>query len=554
MKKQITFIIFVFTILSTNSFAQFLTVYSGKEGTIIVKGQGTANGGTYTYEATIKSKFEAKILGEFWIYLSIPEFKITGFNYKGKDAAYFVDSSFPISPKGNFQSKISGDYRLSDGINTRIAGNSFVEGGVGQSMDMITFIDIDNDNKTALKQYLNGDKSKLANIKAQLSKLSLKNDYFEELSAIGRLIDKKIQNENQIKNLQKQENTVDNKTTKISNTSDDFWNGSASNSSSTITSTQTKQNSNKTRTSTNTSGLTSKQIKAHEDFKQKQQEQMQYMQAKIAESRQNAQNIQNAANATEMAWKNGNYIQGSSYLANEYARQGNESAAYGTIAVGVGLDIYSSIKADRERKKAQEAQQAQIDAERKRVEAEKKAYLESLVKKRRLVLTDILKYKYPKYSDDYGSTAYFYCFYMTDVNVGEWTPEVGITQVFEIPKYKDNTWPFQEATENKLKPYHKNPVNLIGGFKSYEDAAQSLTKLTTTFSETGVALTLIDVSKDFPNNTNVISNDSKSSAEQTDFLGNPAETKKTNTKSNKNSSSSNKKTKEDDFWGKSIKD
>lgn len=341
MKKQITFIIFVFTILSTNSFAQFLTVYSGKEGTIIVKGQGTANGGTYTYEATIKSKFEAKILGEFWIYLSIPEFKITGFNYKGKDAAYFVDSSFPISPKGNFQSKISGDYRLSDGINTRIAGNSFVEGGVGQSMDMITFIDIDNDNKTALKQYLNGDKSKLANIKAQLSKLSLKNDYFEELSAIGRLIDKKIQNENQIKNQQKQENTVDNKTTKISNTNDDFWNGASSNNNSNSQIQQYSQTNNNY--NTNTSGLTKEQIKTKEDFKQNQEEQMHYVQTKIDENRQNAQNIQNAADATELEWKNGNYIQGSSHLANEYAKQGNEEAAIGTLAVGVGLDIYSSL-------------------------------------------------------------------------------------------------------------------------------------------------------------------------------------------------------------------
>ena len=167
-----------------------------------------------------------------------------------------------------------------------------------------------------------------------------------------------------------------NELTQISNTGDDFWNGSASNNTSnsqTQQYSQTNSDYNKN-TKINTSGLTKEQIEAHEDFKQKQQEQMQYVQAKIDENRQNVQNLQKAADETGEEWKNGNYIQGSSHLANEYAKQGNEEAAIGTLAVGVGLDIYSSIKADRERKKTQEAQERQsekVNFEKEKLRREK---------------------------------------------------------------------------------------------------------------------------------------------------------------------------------------
>lgn len=284
--QQSKFLILFFSLFFIQtSFAQILTVYSGDQETTIVKGKGTANGGTYYYEATIKSKFEVKILGEFWVYLSIPEYKITGFNYNGEDAAYFVDASFPISPKGYFQSDISGDYRIKEGSSYYITGNSFTERGIGRSADLISFIDIDGESKKTLKQHLNGDKSKLSNINVYLFNLSLKNDYFEELSAIKSLMDKKFKANGNIEKIKSQINTLD------SNNKDDIVKEIAlyeqlqeldkENNSQYSTRISTLKNrlqdlkqkeTHTTKTSKSSTGLTLKKEKDAEDEKQKNKE------------------------------------------------------------------------------------------------------------------------------------------------------------------------------------------------------------------------------------------------------------------------------------------
>lgn len=81
-----------------------------------------------------------------------------------------------------------------------------------------------------------------------------------------------------------------------------------------------------------------------------------------AKIRADAQSLDNAADKTLDGWanavkqgKNADFITPSGALANEFARQGNAEAAYGTIGTGVAMQGISIISQARAEKKAREA-------------------------------------------------------------------------------------------------------------------------------------------------------------------------------------------------------
>lgn len=198
MKKQITFLVALFLIFATNIFAQ-------KINTQTVIGSGNANGGSYRYEATIKTKIGSS--GSY-VDIGISNFKITSFFYQGKDVEKFVEANFPIVIN-NIQTDVSGRYSIIYlGTGILVGSEPFAESGVQQG-DFITRIELEGDNLKSVKDYLKDDKSKIQNISISLYSIELKNEYFEELSRIRDLMDKKLKTEGEIENLKNQIRTLD---------------------------------------------------------------------------------------------------------------------------------------------------------------------------------------------------------------------------------------------------------------------------------------------------------------------------------------------------------
>ena len=62
----------------------------------VTTGSGTANGGEYSYRATIKAKTYLPGLGDVRIKFAITEYEITSFIYKGINANDIDGVNFPI--------------------------------------------------------------------------------------------------------------------------------------------------------------------------------------------------------------------------------------------------------------------------------------------------------------------------------------------------------------------------------------------------------------------------------------------------------------------------
>jgi hypothetical protein len=136
-------------------------------------------------------------------------------------------------------------------------------------------------------------------------------------------------------------------------------------------------------------------------------------------------------------------------------------------------------------------------------------------------------------------------------------PEIKITDLIEISRYSDGTWPSENSFKQKLTKYGSYDVRIIGAFTNYSIASRKLEQLIKGFAENGVKIKLINAAKDFiiskrENITTTNSSDKKG------FWGKSiSEDSKEKKKivSNKKSIKSTKKVliaSENDFWGKSI--
>lgn len=98
----------------------------------------------------------------------------------------------------------------------------------------------------------------------------------------------------------------------------------------------------------------------------------------------------NASDATSREWAKGNYIKGSQSLANEYARQGNATAAYATVGIGTALQIGKVLADNARQKREAEARQREAAA-RQREEARRREELKR--KKEKMLRTQKEKFK-----------------------------------------------------------------------------------------------------------------------------------------------------------------
>lgn len=129
--------------------------------------------------------------------------------------------------------------------------------------------------------------------------------------------------------------------------------------------------------------LARQQELAQQEAERKRQAEYEERQARIAENNRKSAALTAASTETFNQWSQGNYLGGSTALVTELASQGKTNEAWGTLAVGAGLEIVSMIAENNRKKEEEEARRAEqrrIDEERRRklqeIEDEKRAILE----------------------------------------------------------------------------------------------------------------------------------------------------------------------------------
>lgn len=186
--------------------------------------------------------------------------------------------------------------------------------------------------------------------------------------------------------------------------------------------------------------------------------------------------LSEAAGATMKEWSQGNFIEGSESLATEFARQGNAGAAYGTVALGVIAEISSMFKKDREEERRQEQavaeQRRQEELYRQRQEQLERELLRMQIEQRHLILdTFSNNTSIPLASSKVGTDRIFYFVYGIDQStIDQRSTVVYVSNVFEIAKYNDGTWPYQSQINEELNLLIPFTPILNGYYTSLEEA------------------------------------------------------------------------------------
>ena len=220
---------------------------------------------------------------------------------------------------------------------------------------------------------------------------------------------------------------------------------------------------------------------------------------------------------------------------------------------GTAVSVISYIGQKKKEKEALEAQKRaikqKIAEENRKRELERQKYLNGLKRERRLVIKDLPKYFYPNYlTGEDISTYYYFVIYTNQDILNTDYPEAGITDIIDVKKYKDGTWPFENDFKASLQNLSSKPIKHIIGYTNYEIAAGKLGEIIKGFGRGGVKLSFIKASKNNIIETDDIS--SLSSENKKDFWG---KTISNETKVNKAPSKQKKLEEGADFWGKSVK-
>ena len=204
-----------------------------------------------------------------------------------------------------------------------------------------------------------------------------------------------------------------------------------------------------------------------------------------------------------------------------------------------------------EKKRQKEALEAKKRAMKKKIEEEnrkreiaRKKYLNGLKRERAIVLKNIPEFFYPNYLYDNKITSYYYFVIYSNENIlTNDYPDAEITDIIEIKKYNDGTWPFKNDFKTYIEKLSNKSVYKIVGFNNIENSSSKLATIIKGFGKGGVKLNFINTGKSKEANANKTKKESKK-----DFWGKSIKTTK-----KKNLKKSKKKTKKEDFWGKSIK-
>lgn len=212
---------------------------------------------------------------------------------------------------------------------------------------------------------------------------------------------------------------------------------------------------------------------------QETQQQMARIYQQMEDNRRKAEDLRVATDQTSREWASGNYIEGSRSLAYAYARQGNAAGAYGTVAAGTAMQIGSMIvEGKRKREAAAEAsraREAELEAERAEKARIEKRRVDMILSTRASVLDEYSRSKAIPLSTSKETANRIY-YFIYDVNKSDSERErttIYVSNVFEIGRFNDGTWPYQSAVDNEIKgltPYGN--MVLHGYYTSKEDAEQ----------------------------------------------------------------------------------
>lgn len=210
---------------------------------------------------------------------------------------------------------------------------------------------------------------------------------------------------------------------------------------------------------------------------QETQQQMARIYQQMEDNQRKANELRAATDETAREWASGNYIKGSAALANTFARQGDAVGAYSTIGVGIGMQVGSLLaEGKRKREAAREAErvrEAELEAERAEKARVEKRRIDMILSTRASVLNEYSWSKAIPLSTSKESADRIY-YFMYDVNKTDRERErttVYVSNVFEVGRFNDGTWPYQSAIENELlgtTPYGNRVLH--GYYTSKEDA------------------------------------------------------------------------------------
>lgn len=230
--------------------------------------------------------------------------------------------------------------------------------------------------------------------------------------------------------------------------------------------------------------------------------------------------------------------------------------------VGAAANIIGGIMQNAERKRAEEARQAAIAAEKRKREAAKRKFIAKLVRNRRLTINRMPIYAYPSFlTNEASSSVFFFAILANEQKLKEDLPEIKITDLIEISRYSDGTWPFENGFKEKLRKYGNHDIRIVGAFTDYRTASRKLEQLIKGFAENGVKIKLINAAKDFiiekRENSATANSSNKNGFWGTSISENGKETKKIETKKGTEKEIPNTKKEvsianENGFWGKSI--
>lgn len=176
-------------------------------------------------------------------------------------------------------------------------------------------------------------------------------------------------------------------------------------------------------------------------------------------------------------------------------------------------------------------------------ELERQNFLNSLKRERKLVINNLPNYTYPNYLTNEAITTYYYFAIYTNQDILNTDyPEVDITDIIELRKYKDGTWPFENDFKADLQKLSSKSIKHIVGYPNYEKASSKLSDIINGFGKGGIKLLFLKASE---------SVSSKNAESDKDFWGNSLKTKKS--KSTKKVIQKDSVSKKEDFWGKTIK-
>lgn len=229
-----------------------------------------------------------------------------------------------------------------------------------------------------------------------------------------------------------------------------------------------------------------------------------------------------------------------------------------TAIVGAAANIIGGLMENAQRKRAEEARLAAIAAEKRKREAAKRKFIAKLVRNRKLTLIRMPTYTYPNFlTNESSNSVFFFAMLANEEKLKEDLPEIKITDLIEISRYSDGTWPSENSFKQKLTKYGSYDVRIIGAFTNYSIASRKLEQLIKGFAENGVKIKLINAAKDFiiSKRENITTTNS---SEKKGFWGKSiSEDNKEKKKivSNKKPIKSTKKVliaNENGFWGKTI--